>query len=228
MTKFSRSILIVMAIAAAIATQSYGQSAGIWGGYLKLQVTGGPDAGTAWFGILSDGGSTQPAHFLTPGATPTLNLGTITGLQITDAAMMTYKNGGADVTGAYYDWRVTLNGPPSGSFNAFNSGGSLPFGYNGPFTDVNGNTGEGSSSGDQQWGGVDSVTAANVLTGLSPGTYVMDVYGDATTSVGTQYLNNGNGSNYSLEFTIVPEPSSISLVVLGLLGAVGMIRRRKA
>jgi hypothetical protein len=29
-------------------------------------------------------------------------------------------------------------------------------------------------------------------------------------------------------FTVVPEPSSISLVVVGLLGAITMVRRRKA
>jgi hypothetical protein len=50
--------------------------------------------------------------------------------------------------------------------------------------------------------------------------------------VGTGNLGNGSpqfnfGSTPGEFFVVVPEPSSIALVVVGLLGAVGMIRRRK-
>jgi hypothetical protein len=37
-----------------------------------------------------------------------------------------------------------------------------------------------------------------------------------------------NAVNGTIKFDVVPEPSSIALVVIGLLGAVGMIRRRNA
>ncbi len=44
-------------------------------------------------------------------------------------------------------------------------------------------------------------------------------------------FNAGSGSSYNAFFnnlTVVPEPSSIMLVIVGLLGAVGLIRRRNA
>jgi hypothetical protein len=43
----------------------------------------------------------------------------------------------------------------------------------------------------------------------------------------TLSLNFTSGGNYSFSIVAVPEPSAISLVVVGLLGALGLIRRRR-
>jgi hypothetical protein len=66
-------------------------------------------------------------------------------------------------------------------------------------------------------GGSDGYLSNQFLPGLPVGTGNL---GPATTF--------NFGSTPGQYFTVVPEPSSISLVVVGLLGAIGMIRRRKA
>jgi len=65
-------------------------------------------------------------------------------------------------------------------------------------------------------GGGDSYLSNQFLPGLPVG----------TGNLGNPAVFNF-GSTAGEYFTVVPEPSSISLVVVGLLGAIGMIRRRK-
>jgi hypothetical protein len=159
-------------------------------------------------------------------------LGTVSVLTMDDAEVLTYKNGSSDVDGANVFYRlIDVTTTTTGSFTTV----GLPFGQNNPPTDAAGNS--YNTSGNQIWGGTTIpgddpyntgvMATQNVLSALAPGTYLLNLYENSPANDGTNYLNNG-GSNYNVEFTIVPEPSSIMLVSVGLLGAIGLIRRRKA
>ncbi|WP_298370656.1 alpha-amylase family glycosyl hydrolase [uncultured Lutibacter sp.] len=98
----------------------------------------------------------------------------------------TYKNGLSNVTGAFLYYRIYETGStPTSSFNGIN----LPFD-----SDLGG--------GDQKW----SNTAANIniLNGLIPGDYSIEIYLQATSSDGDHYSNNG-GSNYKATFKVTNE-----------------------
>jgi len=126
-------------------------------------------------------------------------------LTLVGGEINTFKNGLSDVTGAFYDYRVFKVGDTPGSFIEF----SLPF---------NSNLG----GGDQKWDRTNQ--NANLLTGLNNGNYTLEVFARATSSDGPHFSNNG-GSNYKASFTVVPEPTSAAL---GLIGAGLLLRRRRA
>lgn len=126
-------------------------------------------------------------------------------LTLVGGELKTFKNGLSDVFGAKYDYRVYKVGDTAPSFSEFDLG-------------FNSNLGVG---GDQKW---DNTGAnVNLLTGLSNGNYILEAFSYANTSDGTSYSNNGGG-NYTATFSVVPEPAS---AVLGLLGMTMLLRRRK-
>jgi len=127
-------------------------------------------------------------------------------LTLVGGEIKTFKNSGSDVTGAFFDYRVFKVGDTPGSFNEF----SLPFNSNLP------------SAGDQMWDKTDE--NVDLLAGLSNGDYTLEVFARATSTDGDHFSNSG-GSNYTASFTVVPEPSS---ALLGLLGAGLLLRRRRA
>jgi hypothetical protein len=71
----------------------------------------------------------------------------------------------------------------------------------------------------------DESQTVNLLTGLAPGTYVLETYALATSNIGTLYENNGGG-NFGAEFIVVPGPSSLALAAVGGLGLLGTLRKR--
>ncbi len=86
---------------------------------------------------------------------------------------------------------------------------------------------------DQQWGGDVQgnngtlALSTNVIP-LSAGAYTLEAYSQiATNSVNAANpIGNVNGgSNYRANFTVVPEPSSAPL---GLLGSLLLLRRRRS
>lgn len=95
--------------------------------------------------------------------------------------MKTFKNGGADVTGGSIYYKVY-----SGA-----SGGS--------FTSIGFNFLEDLGGGNQKWGSVNGTE--NILAGLSPGNYTLEVYVAASTSVGVKYSSNG-GANFKATFKV--------------------------
>lgn len=137
----------------------------------------------------------------------TFNVVTGDTLTLDGAEVLTFKNGGSDVTGALLGYAI------DGSFGtekglAFNE------------DNVNGNT------GDQRWYS-DSTADVNLLSGLSVGTHTLTVYYHATTSDGDKFENNGGG-NFTASFTVVPEPSSLMMMLSsGLFGTFYLIRRRR-
>ncbi|WP_294818887.1 hypothetical protein [uncultured Flavobacterium sp.] len=97
-----------------------------------------------------------------------------------------YKCGGCDLTSTRIYYRIYLNGTAGGNFVAT----SMGF--------VNQNV---QGCVDQKWASVGNNT--NLLSGLGPGTYTIEVYSDAsvTCSGGTIYAGNG-GANYKANFTV--------------------------
>lgn len=132
----------------------------------------------------------------------------------------TYKNNGTDVTGASIYYRI-WSGTESGAFN------SLSYAFQ--IDNVGGTT------GDQQWGtdvaGTNGTAfyTGNLLSGLSAGSYTLEVYTEITTNgvdASPTIASNNGGSNYEATFTVVPEPSSYALIG-GLLALGATFVRRK-
>lgn len=152
------------------------------------------------------------------------NLGTFTVSDVLQIGgqQKSYKNNGTDVTSHSIFWRVT----GVTSFASVN----MPFQWN------NGDSGAPSglnNPGDQQWGGDVQgsngtlVLSSNVLAGLAQGNYTLEVYSEITTNgvdaAGTIGNVNG-GNNYQATFSVIPEPGSAAL---GLLGSLFLLRRRR-
>jgi len=125
-------------------------------------------------------------------------------LTLVGGELKSFKNGGSDVTGGRFDYRIYLVGNTPGAFTEFN------LNYNSEL-----------GGGDQKW---DNTGAnVNVLAGLPNGNYALEVFSYSTTNEGNKFSNNG-GANYVANFTVVPEPAA---AVLGLLGTTLLLRRRK-
>lgn len=139
-----------------------------------------------------------------------------------------FKNNGTDVTGHVLDYRIYL-GAPSGSFAPINYSFQWNQGDPGAPSGLN-------NLGDQQWGtdlqgAHGSNSAVNVISGLTPGTYTLELFSLINTNgvdASSQIFNNNGGSNFLATFTIVPEPSTLSLMAgPALLGGFFFLRRRR-
>ena len=159
---------------------SWGQSAGFNNTFAILSANGGAntyyDLNAATANADFDGtnlGSFNPAS---------------NSLTLKGAEHNVYKCGGCDLTSARLYYRIYLTSGSGGAFTALNT----PYASGG----ANGCGGE-----DQQW----ALTTGNVnvLSGLAPGNYNLEVYSDATVtcSGGTVYAAN-NSANYKATFTV--------------------------
>jgi hypothetical protein len=123
------------------------------------------------------------------------NLGSFTqcssSLVLKGAQHNVWKCGGCDLTSTRLYYRIYPQGSPSGSYT------SISIGYSSG--GANGCGGQ-----DQQWQNVGYTI--NLLSGLSPGSYTIEVYSDATITClsGTAFANN-SGNNYRANFTVVNE-----------------------
>ncbi|TAG09640.1 MAG: PEP-CTERM sorting domain-containing protein [Verrucomicrobia bacterium] len=139
------------------------------------------------------------------------NLGTFnnTATLFLTGQQKSFKNSGTDVTGHTLHW--SLNGGVT----------STPLSYG-----FQANLG---SSGDQRWGNdVSGVMTSNILTGLANGVYTLSIWSTINTNsvnAAPVIFNNRGGQNYNATFTVIPEPSSA--VLLGALGTMALLRRRK-
>ena len=142
------------------------------------------------------------------------------------------KDNGTDVTGHQLLFRIFQGAPgPTQPFSTINYG----FQWNQGDTGAPGNL---NNAGDQQWGtdvqGANTVSDAITLSlaGFDPGVYTLEVYSQITTdgtNAAATIFNNQGGSNYRAAFTVVPEPSSLSLLAgPAILGAWFFVRRRRA
>jgi hypothetical protein len=98
----------------------------------------------------------------------------------------TYKCSGGDITNGRLNWRVWKTSlGASGTFSIV----SMGFVSNDP----------GGCGGNQTWEGTGGAT--NVIAGLTPGNYTLEVYSDADGVPGTTASNNG-GANYKATFDV--------------------------
>ncbi len=216
-----------------VANSALAQYAGTFGYGLELNGTGAGaiNSGITTLYALNNGGGTR----LTPlgssatlnqsswangtPSSPVLNLGTFNPgagdtLTLLGGAMLSYQGGGATVGSAVYiNYAIDAVGGP---FAQWAGNGLLALNE----SNVNGAT------GDMRWS--NESLNVNLLTGLAPGTYVLESYGYANSTVGDQYVSNGGG-NYGATFTVsaVPEPSTLALAGLAGVAMTFLFRRRK-
>ncbi|WOO41354.1 PEP-CTERM sorting domain-containing protein [Rubellicoccus peritrichatus] len=200
----------VIVLLSLFAVSQAHAASGIFGAYLSFDVDS----------VISTYGENQPGPNTTTGYNGS-DLGTVnTGESVTlsFAEVLTFKNGGSDVTGASINFRVYETGSPSGVFTET----GINFGSNAPFTDIAGNN--FTNAGDQSWNNI--TTSTDVANGLSAGNYTVEVFWKATSTDGDHFVNNG-GSNYTATFEVVPEPSTYAaLFGLAVLGLAAWRRRR--
>jgi len=103
----------------------------------------------------------------------------------------TYKNNNSNVTGGGLQYRI------------YNSSGTPPsFTNSGLFLFI-----KDIGNGDQIWEKADA--SINVLSGLTPGIYTIEIYFEAYTSDGNKYYNN-NGANYKATIIVYNKSNTSS------------------
>jgi hypothetical protein len=167
------------------------QSAGFNSSYAVFSINAGGDAYYCMFSNTSCG------------VNPNLdaaNLGTFATdantLVLKGAEHNVYKCGGADITATTLNYRIYKTGSTPGSFIATGIG-------------FLSGTNNGCGGQDQQW--KDLTKNINVLAGVTPGNYTIEIYSEAATTVGTQFLSNSS-ANYKATFTVTC-PSATTLYV---------------
>lgn len=184
--KMSRLLLVIgmliIASTARAAWDVYKSGVSVNGGYYDCQLDGiSPNFQDNYFGRFTSSGS----------------------LALNFAELLTYKNGSSNACGGNLKYRVyrTCDAAPSYSTLALTY--CCQFGA----SDCSGGACNGTNNtGDQKWRGVPG-TAINLITGLTlPGTYIIEVYFDATGSTSnssgceeTKFSSNG-GANFKAYF----------------------------
>ncbi len=209
-----RSLLATAALLASGAASA--AAVGIFGTYVAIDVDGPGAGGFSWFGGTQPGPATGPAFH---GA----GLGSFAlGAQayISGAEVLSWKNSGGDVTGAFLSWRVD-----GGAFTTQ----SIGFTSNRPFNDAMGNAFAG-TDGDQKWAQL-SGTPIDFLAGLGAGDHTLEVYWSISSNIGDRFDSRG-GANYRASFTVlapvvstVSAPASLALAGAGL-ALMAALRRR--
>jgi hypothetical protein len=214
---------LALALVLALSCSSAFAGSGIFGSGVELNANGA--ANNTLYGLNNSGGTRlkpvgssatldQTSWNNGSDASPQLNLGTFDitlgqTLTLDGGSLLTFKNSGSNVTGAFLDYRIFPAGSPSGGFTEV----SLPFNED----NVN------AASGDQRWA-TEGLTV-NLLAGLPNGNYELSVFLRETSSDGGAFSSQ-SGANYAADFSVVPEPSTIAAGVLAVFGTLAMARRR--
>ena len=221
----NKKIGAVLGLAVTLSTSSMFAGSGIFGSGVELNANGAAD--NTLYALNNSGGARlEPVGSSATldetswnngsDASPQLNLGTFDitmgqTLTLNGGALLTFKNSGSDVTGAFLDYRVFTAGSPSGAFTEI----SLPFNED----NVNGST------GDQRW--ASESQTVNLLAGLPNGDYELSVFLRETSTDGGAFSSQ-SGANYAADFQVIPEPSTMVVGVLTVLGTLFLRRRRVA
>ena len=171
--------LMVLTILLANAN-AWGQTTGIYESYAILKTNGG---GNTYYDLNA---ATPNADF------NNANLGTFLSgtntLVFAGGENKTFKCSGGNVTGSNIYYRVYLSSGSGGSYTGLGMG----------FVSND----AGGCGGNQTWRINNNST--NIITGLTAGTYTLEVYSDAPGSPSTAFASNG-GSNYKATFTVVTQ-----------------------
>lgn len=178
------TLIFFMVALAGFRSTSQAQSAGIYEGYVIININGG---GNAYYDL----GASTPNPDFQGASLGTFTIGTST-LTLKGAQNKTFKCSGGDVTGGNGFYRIYKVGNTPGSFT---SSGAMGFVSNDA----------GGCGGNQTWEKSDATI--NVLAALAPGNYQLEVYNRASTNIGDQFDNNG-GANYLASFTVAAAASN--------------------
>lgn len=198
------ALLLATALPAAAAT-------GVFGSYLAIDPDGDGPAQSIWFGAQQPG--SRMLTSFNGASLGSFQLGA--SAKLSGAELLTWKNGGSDVTGGVLNWRVD-----SGAYQSV----AINFTANATFTDRAGN-GFG-NAGDQRWASLAS--APDFLAGLTAGTHTLQVYFTAFTNQGQQ-LSGSAANPFTASFSVVspvPEPGSLGLLLAGM-GVIALNHRAR-
>lgn len=181
--------------------------------YFVTTFNGGPNVFNQITSGTTPGVGAASGHSLTPdGVNPQFaSFGTV---DITDVLSLkgfeynTFNDNGSNVTHANLNYRIYPTGSPSGAF-----------------TNIQTTTPVSNVGNNKTWQVTNGTT--NLLTGLTPGNYTLQIYTESFTN-GTNTAGNifgfTSGGNPTASFTVVPETASS---LLGLIGSVLLLRRRR-
>ena len=139
-----------------------------------------------------------------------LNLGSFcptSTLLLNGGEVLTFKNGISDVFGANIFYRVYSTSGTGGSLTQID----LPFTCQFPTNPCPGTF----NNGDQKW--ARTAHNVNVLSGLTPGTYFLEVYWNSPNSDGGTFDSNF-GANFKATFTVLPPALSATVTPVSCFG----------
>ncbi len=130
-------------------------------------------------------------------------------LTLIGGELLTFKNNSSDITGAFINYSI-------------DGGAFVPVSI--PFNEDNINA----TTGDQRW--ASTTNAINVLTGLGNGAHTLSFFASAPTNgvnADPQIFDSNSGNNFTASFSVVPEPGSFALALLGSVGLLTLRRQRR-
>ncbi len=182
--------LVASSLAGVLVAVTVHAATGTFGSFVEIDPDGPGAASPTWYGC------TDP-DTVTLTAFDGHNLGSFTAgttATISGGELLTFKNGGGDVTAAQIRWRITGQGETQVG---------LGWTSDAPFNAADGET--YSTAGDQKWAQI--AGPQNFLAGLTAGNYSLEVWFLASTNEGDRWDTNG-GNNYVASFTVTAPPSN--------------------